>query len=258
MPGIDVQWPSEDEEFDTASIQAGQLVTPQLAMAEAGAGVSDVVSEAEVAPQTEVNFDEQESLGGDSPSSAPDAESQPSADSDPTPDTHSDHNQPVTPDTPKSNIPKIISSHGGKPNTHLVIEIVLVLLVVILAIWAMSLSSKNSQLKTDNSNLQNKVNQQQANPQAIIQKQTDDLIAKVGKLMSLPTGETPTVADVSDASAAKKQSAFFNNAQNGDKVLMYVKAGEAILYRPSTNKIILVAPLTFNNASTSTSSTTKH
>lgn len=28
---------------------------------------------------------------------------------------------------------------------------------------------------------------------------------------------------------------------------MYAKAGEAILYRPSTNKIILVAPLTFNN-----------
>jgi hypothetical protein len=77
--------------------------------------------------------------------------------------------------------------------------------------------------------------------------------------MQLPQGETPTVANVSDADAAKKQSAFFVDAQNGDKVLMYVKAGQAILYRPSTNKIIKVAPLTLTNSTTpATSSTTSN
>ncbi len=95
-----------------------------------------------------------------------------------------------------------------------------------------------------------------ANPQAIIQKQTDAIINAVGQLMTLPTGETPTVATVSDANAAKQQSAFFDNAQNGDKVLMYVKAGEAILYRPSTNKIVLVAPLTLSSSTTGTSTPT--
>jgi hypothetical protein len=33
---------------------------------------------------------------------------------------------------------------------------------------------------------------------------------------------------------------------------MYVKAGEAVLYRPTTNKVILVAPLTLTNSTTTT------
>jgi hypothetical protein len=124
----------------------------------------------------------------------------------------------------------------------------LAVLVGILGLWATSLSSANSQLKTDKSNLQNQVAQDNANPQALVTKQTDQLVGTVSKLMQLPSGETPTVAEVTDVTAAKKQSAFFNSAQNGDKVLMYVKSGEAILYRPSTNKIVLVAPLTFTGS----------
>jgi cell division protein FtsB len=134
-----------------------------------------------------------------------------------------------------------------------IVDILLVLLVLALALYCWSLSSSNNTLKTQNTNLNNEVAQLNANPQAIIQRQTQDLIDKVSKLMTLPSGETPTIANVTNASEAKQQSAFFKNAQNGDKVLMYVKAGEAILYRPSTNKIILVAPLTLN----STAGTTK-
>ena len=164
-----------------------------------------------------------------------------------------EHHDPVS-------SPSFTDKHGSPkmPNTNLLVTGGLVLVIVILAIWALSLSSNNSKLKKDNSDLKNQVTQLNANPQAIIQKQTNDLISKVSRLMQLPTGETPTVAEVSDAAAAKKQSAFFNNAQNGDKVLMYVNAHEAILYRPGTNKIILVAPLTFSSTASSTSSTTKH
>jgi hypothetical protein len=131
---------------------------------------------------------------------------------------------------------------------HLVIEALLVLIIAGLGLWAW-------QLYTDRTALRSQVSSLQANPQATIQKQTDGLISDVSKLLTLPAGETPTIANVSDASQARQQSAFFNNAQNGDKVLMYVKAGEAILYRPSTNKIILVAPLTFNSASATTPTT---
>jgi hypothetical protein len=142
---------------------------------------------------------------------------------------------------------------------RLTFEVVLFVAVVGLGLLAWQLSS-------DKANLTKQLKAANANPQTIIQKQTDDLIQKVSKLIQLPTGETPTIANVSDAAQAKKQSAFFANAKNGDKVLMYVKAGEAILYRPSTNKIVLVAPLTFtNNASPTstnpagtTSSTVKH
>jgi hypothetical protein len=69
------------------------------------------------------------------------------------------------------------------------------------------------------------------------QSPTQQLVSKVGKLVDLPTGETPTIATVNNASKLKSQ-AFFASAQNGDKVIIYTKAGKGVLYRPSTNKII--------------------
>lgn len=72
------------------------------------------------------------------------------------------------------------------------------------------------------------------------------LIAAVGRLIEVPIDESPTVATVVDAEKVKTQ-AFFINAQNGDKVLLYTKASKAIIYRPSTNKIIEVAPVNLGN-----------
>lgn len=143
---------------------------------------------------------------------------------------------------------------GKKPSKRVLVEAVLVVLVAALGAYTWS-------LRADNQNLNKELAALQANPQKAVQQQTNELINAVGKLINLPKGETPTVAAVTDAAQAKKQSAFFNDAQNGDKVLLYVKAGEAILYRPSTNKIILVAPLTFTNNSTTgtqTNTSTKH
>jgi|SRR3989344_5799275 len=68
-----------------------------------------------------------------------------------------------------------------------------------------------------------------------------DLVEKVGKLIDLP-GETPTIATVTDLTQLSDQP-FFKNAQNGDKILIFTEAKKAILYRPSTNKIIETAPL---------------
>lgn len=92
-----------------------------------------------------------------------------------------------------------------------------------------------------------------AETQAAAQAEVSGLVGQVGKLMVLPTDETPTVATVADASKVKDQK-FFTNAENGDKLLAYTKAMEAILYRPSSNKIISVAPIVINNT-TSTAST---
>ncbi len=135
-------------------------------------------------------------------------------------------------------------------NIRLIVEALLVLTLLGLGSWSLALHN-------DRDNLRRQVTALNANPQATIQKQTDGLIRAVSKLLTLPAGETPTIANVSDAGQARQQSAFFNNAQNGDKVLMYVKAGEAVLYRPSSNKIILVAPLTFNSASAANPATTQ-
>ena len=76
-----------------------------------------------------------------------------------------------------------------------------------------------------------------SNPKTAGQTETQQLVAKVGKLVNLPSGESPTLATVNDAAKLKTQP-FFADAKNGDKVLIYNNSSKAILYRPSTNKII--------------------
>src|ERR1051325_4326972 len=64
-----------------------------------------------------------------------------------------------------------------------------------------------------------------------------DLVAQVSALMLLPTDEVPTIATVTDPEKLSNQP-FFVNAKTGDRVLIYSKAGRAILYDPVENKII--------------------
>jgi len=80
-------------------------------------------------------------------------------------------------------------------------------------------------------------------PGKAAQKEIDNLVKKVDKLIELPKGEIPTVATVSDEEKLSGE-AFFAKAKNGDKILIYTKEKKAILYRPSINKIIEVAPVT--------------
>lgn len=90
--------------------------------------------------------------------------------------------------------------------------------------------------------------QQQANKDKI-----SEIVARVGKLTVLPQGETPTLAEVTDISKLVNQP-FFAKAQNGDEVLIYTGAKTAYLYRPSTNQLINVAPVTQGDTSSSGSS----
>jgi len=80
------------------------------------------------------------------------------------------------------------------------------------------------------------------------QTEVDTLLGQVGKLIELPK-EIPTVATVSDVTKLQDQ-AFFANAKNGDKVLIFVQAKEAVLYRPSENKIIKVSPVNIQSTPT--------
>lgn len=88
------------------------------------------------------------------------------------------------------------------------------------------------------------------NPTEVAKQDAKVTIAAVAKLMLLPEGEEPTVMQVTDISKLKDQ-AFFANAQNGDKVLIFTNAKKAILYRVDTNKIIDVAPINLGPATPS-------
>lgn len=112
----------------------------------------------------------------------------------------------------------------------------LFVLFVVLAVLGSGgyLYKRNSDLSAENRLL--------SNPTEVAKQQQEELVALVGALVVLPSGETPTVATVSDAAKLKDQ-AFFVEAQNGDKVLIYTKAKKAYLYRPSTDKLINIAPV---------------
>lgn len=89
---------------------------------------------------------------------------------------------------------------------------------------------------------QNEIKRLKSNPSIVAQQEAKDLVFKVGQLVALPDNEQPTIATVTDVSKLKGQ-AFFQKAQNGDKVLIYAQAKKAYLYSVKLNKILEVAPV---------------
>lgn len=89
--------------------------------------------------------------------------------------------------------------------------------------------------------------QSRNDPSKVSAREVKTLTATIGKLVLLPYDESPTIATVSDPDALSDQS-FFVGAQKDDKVLIYSNAKKAILYRPSIDKIINIAPLNLGDA----------
>ena len=129
-------------------------------------------------------------------------------------------------------------------NKRRLLVIVLVVVVLVAVLGAIFYFVKQAQdLKKENERL--------SNPTEVARQEQADLITKVGALAELPEGETPTVATVSDINKLKDQE-FFANAENGDRILIYTEAKKAYLYRPSTNKLINVAPVSLGENTSGT------
>ena len=75
------------------------------------------------------------------------------------------------------------------------------------------------------------------------QQQLDaDVLAKLSSIMLLPKDVTPTMAVINDIEALKaEQPGFFNDAKNGDRVILYPEM--AVIYDYQANKIIHVGPV---------------
>lgn len=90
--------------------------------------------------------------------------------------------------------------------------------------------------------LQKQFQNSPAATQKAAQEEARKLVAEVGKLMVLPNNELPTVATVTDINKLKDQ-VFFQQAKNGNKVLIFTNAKLAILYDPQIHKIVNVGPV---------------
>ncbi len=129
---------------------------------------------------------------------------------------------------------KVIAKKGG------IAAKILIVLVIVFAGATFYFYSQYASLKTD--------------PAKNTKAETDKLVSQVSRLIILPVGEDPTVATVTDVEKLKDQP-FFTNAKNGDKVLIYTQAKKAILFDPSANKIVEVAPINIGDAGKAKTST---
>jgi len=68
-----------------------------------------------------------------------------------------------------------------------------------------------------------------------------ELVTQLSKVIILPK-EKPSLALVTDITQLKDQK-FFQNAQNGDKLLIFINAKKAIIYRPATKQIVDIGPI---------------
>ena len=105
-----------------------------------------------------------------------------------------------------------------------VVNIVLILIILVALSFGFYFYYKLNKIENNRQEIKN-------------QKELKSLIVKVGQHYLLPSDEEPTVATVSDPELLKEQS-FFTQTEKGDKVFIFTKAGKAVLYRPSIDKII--------------------
>lgn len=75
---------------------------------------------------------------------------------------------------------------------------------------------------------------------------------EISPYVEVPTGEIPTVLNVSDAEAVKKDNAALTDIKNGDKMLFFAKSRKLVVYRPGTKKVVAVVSLANPSASTTT------
>jgi len=84
------------------------------------------------------------------------------------------------------------------------------------------------------------------------EKELQGIVDKVSKHMLLPEDTLPTVASISNVETLKEQQPFFNNAENGDQLLVYIELEQAIIYRPSSDLIINVGPIAVDSSNQAT------
>lgn len=118
-------------------------------------------------------------------------------------------------------------------------KLIIIILLVVAGVGAFVFGVKSY---LDLRHAKSELNAIKNDPNAQSKEEAKKIVEQVRTLAELPENEEPTVATVTDPTKLADQP-FFANSKEGDKVLIYTSAKRAILYRPSTHKIIEIAPL---------------
>ncbi len=79
----------------------------------------------------------------------------------------------------------------------------------------------------------------------VAKKAAQDVAAQASRVVLLPEGdEVPEVLTINNAELAIKEQPNLAGVVTGDKILLYIKSGKAIVYSPSRNIIVTILPVT--------------
>jgi hypothetical protein len=135
-----------------------------------------------------------------------------------------------------------LDEYNKRANRANILHVIFIIFLIVGVGTRFYLHMVNAELNNKYNELNDRYEKLLADPEQAALEEIRILVERVGALITLPADEVPQIATVLDKDALKDQ-AFFLNSENGDKVLIYSKAMKAVLYRPSTNKIIEVSPL---------------
>ena len=79
-------------------------------------------------------------------------------------------------------------------------------------------------------------------PRASGDAEEKKMAESVARHVLLPTAETPALATVTDP-AKLKNNKFLSQAQKGDKILIYARWKQAVIYRPSADRVVDIGPV---------------
>jgi len=131
-----------------------------------------------------------------------------------------------------------IPTHHESPKRKKFAFVNLIVLVLIFALAAVSYLYYTTQQRLKHlSTLQGQ--------QEVAKKEVDQITTGLAKLTLLPK-EDPVVATIVDSKFLATQSAFYQNAENGDKLVVYPKAQKAYIFSPAKNIIVNAGPLVLN------------
>ena len=142
----------------------------------------------------------------------------------------------------KSAIEKQSTSNSKSKMISIILRYLVAIVLIVFAGWSFY---NYQQTKKEVVRLSTIEGQREVQQQEVI-----DLLDQVKKHMLLPEDEEPTVATVTNIDELKSQQPFFEQANNGDKVIIYVNSHKAIIYSPEKDMIINVGTLIVDNPNT--------
>jgi hypothetical protein len=75
----------------------------------------------------------------------------------------------------------------------------------------------------------------------LTESQVEQLIARVGRFLVLPSDEQPSVAAISDAQELAQRQSFYKDAQDGNILIVY--SNKAIIYDAVADQLVNVGPI---------------